>query len=101
MGTIFFIRQYFRIFQHSIQTVFKTVIGNFAGILQRSVRGVESECFARTDKAFFHMKPRGSLTATVLTKGITQPDGSANLEFSHQANRKGILPSERGVIFQQ
>ena len=51
--------------------------------------------------AFSHMKPRGSLAATVLTKGKTLPEGSADLEILHQANRRGILPSGRGVIFQK
>ena len=40
------------------------------------------------------MKPRGSLAATVLTESKTQPDGSADLEILHQANRRGMLPSE-------
>ena len=44
------------------------------------------------------MKPRGSLTATVITEGKTLPEGSANLENLHQENRRPILPSER-VIF--
>ena len=46
-----------------------------------------------------HMKLRGSPAATVLTKGTTLPEGSADLEISHQANRRGILPSERVGIF--
>ena len=43
---------------------------------------------------------RGSLAATVLTEGKTLLEGSADLENLHQANRRGILPSGRGVIFQ-
>ena len=48
-------------------------------------------------------KPQGSLphdtlTATVLTEVETLLEGSADLELLHQANRRGILPSER-VIF--
>ena len=45
------------------------------------------------------MKPRESLAVTVLTKGKTPPEGNADLEILHQANRRGILPSGRGVIF--
>ena len=48
----------------------------------------------------FHMKPRVFLTATVLTEGKTLLEGSADLEFLHPANRRGTLPSERGVIFE-
>ena len=44
------------------------------------------------------MKPRGSLAAAVLTEGKTPPEGSADFEILHQANRRGILPPERGVI---
>ena len=32
------------------------------------------------EKALFHMKPRGSLRATVLTEGKTLPEGSADLK---------------------
>ena len=46
-----------------------------------------------------HMKPRGSLAATVLTERKTL-FGSADLEILHQAKRRGILPSGRRVIFQ-
>ena len=41
------------------------------------------------------MKPRGSLTATFLTENKTLHEGSADLESPHQANRRGMLPSER------
>ena len=50
-------------------------------------------------RALSHMKPRGSLEATVLTEGKTLPEGSADLEISHQANRRGILPSGRDLFF--
>ena len=43
------------------------------------------------------MKPRGSLTTTVLTEGKTLLKGSADLEILHQANRRGILHSGRGA----
>ena len=46
------------------------------------------------------MKPRGSRKATVLTEGRTLPEGNADRENLHQENRRGILPSEREVIFQ-
>ena len=65
------------------------------GILQRSVRSVVPVCFATSHKALFHMKPRASPTAAVLTESTALPEGSAALEFPHQANRRGILPSER------
>ena len=66
---------------------------NDTGILQRSVRSVEPVCFAASRKALFHMKLHGSLTATVPTE---RTEGSADLEFLHQARRRGILQSERG-----
>ena len=72
---------------------------NDTGILQRSVRSVESMCFATRHRALFHMKPRGSLAATVLTEGKTLPEDSADLEQLHHADRRGILPSEREVFF--
>ena len=73
---------------------------NDSGILQRSLRSVEPVCFPASHRALLHMKPRGSLAATVLTEGKTLLEGSADLEISHQANRRGILPSGRGVIYQ-
>ena len=39
-----------------------------------------------------------ALAATVLTESKTLPSGSADLEILHQANRRGILPSGRGII---
>ena len=59
------------------------MVDNDTGILQRSVRSVDPVCFATSHKAPSHMKPRGSLTATVLTEGKTLPEGSADLEFLH------------------
>ena len=50
-------------------------------ILQRRVRGVEPFDFAASQKALFHMRPRGSLTGTVLTEGKALPEGSADLEI--------------------
>ena len=44
-------------------------------------------CFVRSHKALFHMISRGSLTATVRTESETLLEGSADLEFPHQANR--------------
>ena len=46
------------------------------------------------------MKPRGSLTATVLTEGNTPLEDSADLEILHRANRRSSLPFEREVILQ-
>ena len=71
---------------------------NDSGILQRSLRSVEPVCFPASHRALSHMKPRGSLVATVLTEGKTPLEGRADLEFLHQANRRGILPS-RWVVF--
>ena len=56
--------------------------------------------FWKSPLALLHVKTRGSLAATVLTERKTLPEGSADLEILHQANRRGILPSWRGVIFQ-
>ena len=52
-----------------------------SGILQRSLRSVEPACFPASHRALSHMKPRGSLAATVVTKGKTQPEGNADLEI--------------------
>ena len=73
---------------------------NDPDILQRSVRSVERVCLATSHMALFHVIPRVSLEATVLAKGRTLPEGSADLEFLHLANGKGMLTSERWVIFQ-
>ena len=73
---------------------------NDSGILQRSLRSVEPVCFPASHRALLHMKPRGSLAATVLTKGKTLPEGSADFEKLHQANRRSIWPSGREVLFQ-
>ena len=73
---------------------------NDSGIHQRSLRSVEPVCFPASHRALSHMKPRQSLAATFLAKSKTLPEGSADLEISHQANGRGILPSGRGVIFQ-
>ena len=62
---------------------------------------MELVCILASHRALFHMKPRGSLTTTVLTEGLTLPEGSADLEIFDQVNRRCILPSERGVIFQE
>ena len=61
---------------------------------------MEPVCFPASHRALFHMKPRGSLAATVLTKAETPPEGGADIEILHQANRRSILPSGRKVIFQ-
>ena len=58
-----------------------------------------SEAWSLCALALSHMKPRGSLTATVLTEGKTQPEGSADLECPHQANESSMLLSELRVIF--
>ena len=49
----------------------------------------------RSPLALLHMKPRGSPSATVLTESKTLPWSSADLDFLHQANRRGSLPPER------
>ena len=54
---------------------------NDSGILQRSLRSVEPVCFLASHRALSHMKPRGSLAANFLTKFITLPEGSADLEI--------------------
>ena len=61
---------------------------------------MEPVCCATNHISLFHMKPRVSLEATVLTRVKTQPEGSADLEILHQANRRGILPPDRGLILQ-
>ena len=73
---------------------------NDSGILQRSLRSVEPVCFAASHRALSHMKPRGSLAATVLTESKTPLESSAALEILHQANRGGIFAFRAGVIFQ-
>ena len=71
----------------------------FAGTGSENSRRVPSGLPAHP-QALFHMEPRGSLTSTFLTESETLPEGRADLEFPHQANRRGMLPSVRGVIFQ-
>ena len=61
---------------------------------------MEPVCFPASHRALSHMKTTWSLAATVLTKSITLPGGSADLENLHQAKRRAILPCGRGVIFQ-
>ena len=62
---------------------------------------MEAVCFAASNKARSHMKPRGSPAAAVLTEGKTLPEGTADLEFQHQANGRGILPSDRDDFFSE
>ena len=70
---------------------------NDSGILQRSEAC--SLCTLLQYKMdLFHMKPRVSLKATVLTKGKILPEGSANHEISHQANESGMLPFGAGIF---
>ena len=57
-------------------------------------------CFATSHEALSHMKQRGSPTTAVLSEGKTLPEGSAHLEFPHQANGRAIVPSEHGENFQ-
>ena len=52
---------------------------------------MEPVCFPASLRALPHMKPRGSLAATVLTDGKTLLEGSADLEISHQASNFSVI----------
>ena len=47
---------------------------------------MEPVCFPASHRALSHMKPRGSLAATVLTGSKTLPEGSADLDMLHHTN---------------
>ena len=51
-------------------------------------------------QAILHMEPRESRAVTLLTESETLLEGITDLESLHWANRRGILPSGRRVIFQ-
>ena len=55
-------------------------------------------CFATRQMALFHIKPRVSLEATVLTKSKT-PEGSADLEILYRANGRGFFAFRAGGNF--